>query len=95
MEYLVDGVKYSYSYQELKEQYMVACSYTNEQFIGKLPEMLHLACFICYVKEIPTYACLSDRGIVHELAHMLHIPDYSRAHLKYLRNLFKKQLQLS
>lgn len=95
MEYIVEGVKYHYSYRELKEQYIISCDYSDAEFIQKLPELLHLACFICFVKETPTYVCLSDRGIVHELAHMLHIPDHSKPHMKYLRKLFKEQLKLS
>ena len=95
MEYLVDGVTFSYSYQELKDKYNDFCLKSDADFISELKEALHLACFICFVKEVPTYVCLSDKGIIHELIHLLHIPDGNTSTLTEIRELFKISLLLS
>lgn len=92
MEYIVDGSKYYLSYQQLKELYCEFCEKTNEEFVSSLPQAIHLACIICYLKEIPAYVCLSDKGIVHELAHMMHIPESTD--IMSVRKLFKSQLEL-
>ena len=93
IEYLVDGRKYLLSYQQLREKHLELCDLSDQEFIGRAAEAAHLACIICYLKEIPTYVCLSDRGIVHELVHLLHIP--GDVNLHDLRNEFKEQLRLA
>lgn len=95
IEYLVDGHKYLLSYRELRESYLNICDMSNEDFIKNLPTALHLACIICYVKEVPTYLCLNDRGIIHELVHLLHIPDTNTSTVDEIRQLFKQQLLLA
>lgn len=92
MEYLVEGTKYKLSYSDLKEKYILTVQLSDNEFIEQLPKALHLACIICYLKEIPTYVCLSDKGIIHELTHLLHIPE--QTDIKQVRQLFKKQLEL-
>ena len=92
MEYLVDGKKFHFSYQELREHYIQFISMTDSEFINKIDEALHFAIFVCYLKEIPTYLCLSDMGIVHEL---LHLGMYNNVqNLQEIRELFKNQLSL-
>ena len=71
IEYLSDGSKFSLSYSDLKEHYLNICEMSDSEFLENLPDALHLACFICFLKEIPTYVCLTDKGIVHELVHLL------------------------
>lgn len=94
MEYTVDGSTYTLHYQELREKYNELCSVSDEEFMKKLPEALHLACVICYLKEVPTYLCLSDKGIIHELVHLLHIPEGNTATLRDIRKLFEFWLKL-
>lgn len=92
MEYLVEGRRFVLSYQELKEQYTAHCAMSDSDFLQNLPTAIHLACVICFLKEIPAYMCLSDRGIIHELSHLLHIPRDTS--IKDVRQLFQEQLKL-
>lgn len=95
MEYIVDNSRFHFSYTEVREAYLIAISLDDEEFMRRLPEMIHLACVICYFKEIPTYVCLSDKGIIHELAHLMHIPEGNTTTLRQIRLLFEDQLKLS
>ena len=95
IEYLVDGHTFILSYKELREQYILFCEMSDDEFITQLPAATHLACVICYLKEIPTYVCLSDKGIIHELVHLLHIPDGNTTTINEIRELFRQQLMLA
>lgn len=95
MIYLVDDSKYVLSYQDLKDRYNQVIKLNESQFKQQLPMILHLACMICYLKEIPASVCLSDKGIIHELIHMLHIPEEPLVDTIGIMQLFKDQLQLA
>lgn len=90
MEYLVDGLQYSFSYRELKNKYNEIVSMSDSDFIGNLPEVLHFACFVSYFKELPNIQTISDVGIIHELIHLLHIPE--ETDVKKVRELFERLL---
>lgn len=94
IEYLIQDKKYSLSYKELKEEYLKHVFYTDSEFIENLPSAMHLACIICWLKEVSTDNCLNDRGIIHELAHLLHIRKEPNIDIKEIRELFKTQLEL-
>lgn len=94
MIYEIEGSKYHLSYQELRSKYLSICGMTNIQFMANLPEIAHLACIICYLKEIPTEHVVGDKGIVHELIHLMHIPDGNTRSLRDIRKQFKSQLKL-
>ncbi len=95
MEYLVDGAKFSLSYQELRQKHIELCDMSDAEFMDHIPEAAHLACVICFLKETPTYICLSDKGIVHELIHLMHIPQDAEKRLPEIRDTFTKRLKLS
>ncbi len=95
IEYNLSDRKYLLSYQHLREQYLTFVALSDKEFKKRLPEALHLACVICFLKEIPTYVCLADIGIIHELAHEIHIKDENTTPFKDIRKLFKSQLLLS
>lgn len=95
MEYIQEGHSYSISYQNLREEYLNHCQMTDEEFIKNLPSAIHLACIICFFKEVPHYLCLNDRGIIHELAHLLHIPESNTTSVEDIRKLFESSLELS
>lgn len=63
--------RFSFNYLALKEDYNRFKAYSDEEFLENLPEILHFTVFICRLKEIPSYNCLGDLGIVHELVHLL------------------------
>ena len=97
LEYIVDGKKYLFSYQKLRENYHEFIQLTDDEFINRLPEILHFACFVCYIKELGPECCLSDEGILHQLIHLLHFKswqsDFSR--IQPIRDLFKLVLELN
>ena len=93
IHYNLEDRKFSMSYTELREEYMRVIDMTDKEFMDNLPKILHVACIICFFKEIPTYECLSDVGIIHEIAHIME--DNNPVHsLKHIRNKFKDQLEL-
>jgi len=94
MKYLSEGATFDLSYQELRERYFEFCEMNDQSFIDRLPEALHLACIICFLKEIPTYVCLTDKGIIHELVHILSNTGTTTG-LGEIRDLFKKTLCLA
>lgn len=97
MEYIQydrDGEKHTYSlsYAELREHYTRFCNMSDKEFLEKLPKAAHLACIICFLKEIPAYNIINDTGIIHELIHF--IDGSSELPLEKLRELFKETLKL-
>jgi hypothetical protein len=94
LEYKVGDKTYCLSYEELRQSYLGLCQVNDAEFMRRLPEAIHLACVICFLKEIPSYVCLRDDGIVHQLAHLLHIPENTVPELKEIRELFEMQLKL-
>lgn len=95
MEYLVDEKRYLLSYSELREEYVRHIEMTDEEFMKNLPSALHLACVICFLKETPSYIVLSDKGVIHQLAHLLHLGDTPLDPLYEVRALFKESLNLA
>ncbi len=93
MEYLVDGSKFNFRYSEVKDAYEIYVTCKDTKFIKELVKVLHLSCFICYFKEIPTYVCLSDKGLIHELVHMLESKEYHDLHR--IRKLFEQVCKLA
>jgi hypothetical protein len=93
--YSRSGNRYSFSYKELKEKYEEIVNMTNKEFLNSLPSILHFACFVSFIKEIPSYNLLDDEGIIHELVHLLDIPECCNKNLKSIRKTFKEQLKLS
>lgn len=71
MEYLVNGHKYSFSYEELKIDYQEFLEMDDEKFYSDIPRLLHFICIVCYIKETPAYVLLDDEGLIHQLIHML------------------------
>lgn len=94
IEYLSDNKKFSLSYQELKEHYNRFCEMSDVEFLENINDAIHLACIICFLKEVPTYVCLSDTGIVHELVHLLK-ENGTTTSIEEIRDLFKTTLFLA
>lgn len=95
MIYKIANSEYHLSYSDLRELYLQYCGLSDMQFMAKLPEITHFACAVSYLKEIPLEHVVGDQGIVHELVHLMHIPDGNTRTLKEIRKLFKLQLKLS
>ena len=82
------------SYQELRGLYLNITEMSDNEFMSKIPEILHVACIIAWFKEIGRDATLSDVGIIHQLVHLLHIPDEPTIVLSEIRNQFNTLLEL-
>lgn len=95
MEYVQNGKRYQLNYQELRLQHASFTLMSNEQFLQALPAALHLATFLCWFKELPASQVLADDGIIHQLVHLLHIPDEPLIDLAEIRKAFNEQLALA
>jgi hypothetical protein len=93
--YLQEEHKYSFSYKEVKEAYTEFVNLNDKDFLKNLPRAAHLACVICFFKEIPTDLCLNDTGIVHQLVHLMDIKDYHKKELREIRKNFEEVLKLA
>lgn len=97
MDYVIGGREYSASYQDLREEHARFAGMTDKRFLKELPAALHFAVFVCWFKELPSSQVLSDEGIVHQLAHLIHLKGEPlvMGRLSEIRELFNKQLQLA
>lgn len=94
MLYLINNHKLSYSYQELKEEFLCWSNKSDEEFFSNIPELLHFVCIVSYIKELSNISLVSDLGIIHELVHMLNnIPTIQSK--KEIRMLFDTLLILA
>lgn len=96
MNYLVGEDTYSFDYQDVKREYTRLCLLTDDQFMKDLPAALHFAVFVCWVKGLSAAWVLRDDGIIHQLVHLLHLPDEPiiTCQLQQIRQLFTEQLEL-
>lgn len=97
MEYVLDGKRYSASYQDLREEHARFVQMSDKRFLKELPAAMHFAVFVCWFKELPTSQVLSDEGIVHQLAHLIHLKGEPlvMGSLGEIRELFDRQLRLA
>ncbi|WPO49542.1 hypothetical protein [Pseudomonas sp. S1Bt23] len=81
MDYIIGGNHYSASYQDLREEHARFVGMTDKRFL----------------KELPANVVLSDEGIVHQMAHLIHLKGEPlfMTRLGEIRELFNKQLQLA
>lgn len=99
MEYICrdfenNQLHFSFSYNKIREEYLNIKNYSNEQFLTNLKEILHTTMLICYIKEIPTYICLSDTGILHELIHLINEVETCHRSLDLIRNMWNNTCRL-
>jgi len=102
IEYKVEDCKgntcvYSFSYPEMKEHYYKFKTMSDEEFMNNLPDIIHFACFVCWLKGTyeAWHAC-SDTGIIHELVHLLTIPlEESTTTLDTIREMFNERCLLA
>lgn len=94
IEYLLNDKRYVLSYSELRDKYQWFIELSDSEFMKRLSEAMHFACIVCWMKEIPSHDCLSDEGVIHQLAHMMHIPEEPLIRLSDVRHQFKTTLEL-
>lgn len=95
INYLVDDMKYSFNYQELKEKYLEVVNYSDDQFMDNLPEIAHLACIISYFKGLGNNSTIGDKGIIHELIHLMTEPNEPTNDLQEIRESFNDKIKLA
>jgi len=91
MIYLVGDKKYELRYSELKADFERYSAMSDDDFLASLPQIIHFAVMIGYLKELPSSCLLADNGIIHELVHLL---DGTDADLAEVRELFDTVLRL-
>lgn len=97
MEYIVDGSRFILNYQDLKEDYFTFINQSDAEFIipQNLIKALHFACIVLYLKGADAEMTVSDKAIIHQLVHLLDIPDEPLIDLAEIRELFKEVLYLA
>ncbi len=95
MEYLVDGTKFELRYSELKKDYQRFCAMLDEEFLQPqtLLEVLHFCCVCGYLKELSNEELISDKGVIHELTHLL--TRTSRRSVRDIRSQFEQVMKLA
>jgi hypothetical protein len=91
IEYLSGEKKYFFSWNELREQHHKMMLMHDDEFLKHIPDALHLACIILYIKEA-SCEVLSDTGLIHQLVHLITNPETESLH--EIRDLFASQLEL-
>lgn len=81
---------YGISYTELRDEHRELCSMSTPDWMTHLPRAIHLACVIGWFKELPNDATIGDRGIVHELVHLISAT-YEGAELQQVIRRVRKQ----
>jgi hypothetical protein len=71
MEYLVGERVYHLHYAELKSDFHRYHDMGDVEFVENLPAVLHFACIVSYLKEVPAHVLVNDEGVIHQLAHLL------------------------
>lgn len=96
---------YSFSYQELRDDYRRFYLMSDDEFLGNLLDILHFTVYVSYIKEGQARWLLADNGIIHELVHLL-MEERNRAHgydkprvtdtsLEKIRDLFNRDCCLA
>lgn len=90
-----EGFCYSIEYQELKQSHEKLCALSDKEFVAALPEAIHLACAIAWFKGLSAEQVLADWGVIHGLAHILHIPEEPMIGFAKIREKFATDLRLA
>lgn len=78
---------FSLSLKELAQEYSEILQYSDAEFREKLPNIAHFACIACWINNKSKNETIGDMGIVHELIHLMCLPETD---LQYVRDLFAK-----
>jgi hypothetical protein len=89
------GQSFAFSYAELLADYERFCDLPDEEFLHQLPQAIHFACVVGWLKELSPITLVADEGIIHQLAHLLAIPEEPLVRLRQIRRQFEQVLKLS
>jgi hypothetical protein len=93
MEYKLKGKTYHFSLDELRKHYEEFISISDEEFMRRLPEILHFSCFVSWLNQTSNHDT-SDLGVLHQLIHLLHIPEEPLIVLQDIRKQFKEEFHI-
>ena len=91
--YKVGGKSYSVSHKDLVGYYKEFIKFSSKEFMERLPEILHLVCIVSYIDDYTTKEVLSDQGLLHQLIHLLHIPDEPLIIQEDIQRQFEEELR--
>ena len=90
-DYKVGGHSYSVSLDQLRSQYHKIFFFDDNDFMENLPEVLHYVCFFKWLQKDGHKETLSDKGLLHELIHLQHIPNEPLVNLFEIREKFHRE----
>lgn len=93
-EYRVGDRLFAYDEKSLRYAFNTYKNYSDEEFLEDIPNILHYAVYVCWIKEVPSDDCLADDGIVHELVHLLNENTIKHTDLQRIRKNFNKILTI-
>ena len=92
---MVNGKSFSASLYELKKEYKRLKNLSDDDFIKEIKKALHLSCIISFVKKLNISDTVGDYGIIHQLVHLLDIPEEPLIDVKEIRKQFDTLLKLN
>ena len=93
INYVTGGHTFGLNYQDLRAKHIELCEMSDHQFTINLPQAAHLACIISYIKGKGNEQTIGDKGIVHELIHMM--CEGTTTPLHEVRDQFRTMLELA
>lgn len=94
MTYLCNDQRFHFSYPYMEVLFNKYKSYSDEEFIKDIPNILHFACFVSYLKELGIEATVGDEGIIHQLVHLLTETEGPSVQLAEIREQFNLLMRL-
>ena len=91
-EYKIGGKLYAFDLNEIKGTHSEFMGMNDDEFLENIVGALHLAVYICWIKNIPTDDCLSDTGIIHELVHLVKENTRKYTDIVKVRKMFNEKL---
>ena len=95
MLYKVGEREFALDFKSLEYSYQSFTIMSDEEFMENIIDVLHYACYVCWLKNIPTKECLSDDGIIHELIHLAKNTTKQHVDLQLLRKRIKLDLHIN
>ncbi len=97
MEYLVDKSRYSFNYQNRHDDFLKYKEMSDAEFVENALPALHFAMHICYVKQMGGEATISDKGVCHQLLHLLDndCREHALIELDEIRGQFNRVCELA
>ncbi len=89
IEYEVEGREFSVNISDLCLEYKEICSMSNIDFMNKLPKVAHFCCIVFYIERGKDREFVSDKGLLHEIIHLMHIPEEPMINLMEVREKFQ------